>query len=102
MHWGAIEGRACDKWRVTFTLQLAVFSIKLFSRLKKKTNRASNKVYRSTSGSTQRYTFVHNYKGLTSLYLIILAVEFAARITRGLLHTLASIQDVAGITHTAF
>lgn len=70
---------------------------------KNKPNTASNKVYWSTSGSTQGYTFVHSYKGLTSLYLIILAVEFAdSRMTRGVLHTLASIQDIAGITHTAF
>lgn len=68
----------------------------------KQTNTASNKVYCSTSGSTQRYTFVRSWKGLTSLYLIILAVELAARITRALLHTLASIQDVAKITHAAF
>lgn len=78
------------------------FLDKTLLQAEKKTNTASTKVCWSTSGSTQRDTFVHSYKGLTSLYLIVLAVEFAARITRGLLHTLASIQDVAGITHTAF
>lgn len=45
---------------------------------------------------------VHGYEGITSLYLIELAVEMADVGTMGLQHTLASMQDIAGIADTAF
>lgn len=46
---------------------------------------------------------VHGYEGITSLYLIELAIEMAdVGETSGLQHALASMQDIAGITDTAF